>query len=630
MSLSSSSSGHVSVVLLCMGRGGDPTSFRPSRDESQYWCRRDALVRCVTAFLFGPRVSPSDNNGNVSDIQQKCSRDMILIFDDDRARVHLTLDTESTGKTFVPTEQAILSLFKEAAQSLNKTVTHHGLACRTIMDPAHSSILNSQKGSNNELPVGLQSKREVLECLQKTCSIDFLRSRGLNSNITVLLRKSNKKDLVEVWKKWRQQQQQQPGNSNKPPASQSKGLSDPTIIESLFHDVIHSFQDHPNCDTIVGTLHESCEEFPCFGLSPPTRTDSVKTPHHDETRKSFRRIVLFLGAVRDMSIQENQILDKVCHTLNVPRVGMRFATVPEFTSKILSVLAFHQSHPYFWRGALQRLLLDHNSSRNGKTLKSSSSTSSRGKSTCLHVICHVPIPSTALSAELTDRDRIHWSLVRVVVCTLWRSRLASADHTADHVNTLTLIFEDGISLFLEEGSFVSKLASQHQAAPSEYQILTAVRQLLNAEPSSTVSDDWSTKKVASTILDKILSSSNQPVTSTISINPLQHSSENDISISFYEKMDDEVRSSRAAILVLDLSKDLPDDKGGKRIGKMHRAVLTAAAKRNLPTISFVGSGNAIDYEASSIICVQHFLYQNRLFVDRGIATHLGKKRKATC
>ena len=43
-------SSSLTVVLMCKGRGSD--SFRPNRDESQWWSRRDALVRCVASFLF--------------------------------------------------------------------------------------------------------------------------------------------------------------------------------------------------------------------------------------------------------------------------------------------------------------------------------------------------------------------------------------------------------------------------------------------------------------------------------------------------------------------------------------------------------------------------------------------------
>ena len=605
---------HVSVVLLCMGRGGDPNSFRPARDESQYWCRRDALVRCVTAFLFGPSgCSPTNCNSHSS----SNNREMILIFDDDHAQVHLSLAAADSKMDIIPSEQVILALFKQAAQSPNQTVTcgSHGLICRTVMDPA-VCLNNQQRTSNTKDPSsGLDSKRDVLEYLQDKCSIDFLRNHGLNSSASVILRKSNKKTLMEVWKKW--QQQQDRGATT---TSTKSTVSDPKITESLFHGVIQSFQDNGASKkemAIVGTLHESCKEFPCF---EPDDSGGID--------QSFR-VMFFLGAVRDMTVQENRVLDKVCHKLQVPRVGVRFSTVSEFTSKILSVLAFHQSHPKILKCALGRLL--DVTSEDMRTSSSDIEEPSPRRPTCLHVIGQIPMPSSALSAELARRDRLHWCIVRVVVCTLWRSRLASSDNTAEHQNTLTLIFDDGVTLYLQEGAFVAKLASQHQAAPSEHQILSAIRSLLNSEQLP-LRGDWSKKRLASSIVDKILSSSSQAVTSTISIDPLQL--ENSVSKSFFHgsaaEEHDEVSSCRSAILVLDVHKSRSDEHAEK-ISKMHRAVLTAVAKRNIPTISTSitnSGGSLVDYEASNIMCLQHFLYQNRLVVRQSTSS-LGKKRKAS-
>ena len=58
----------ITIVLICSGDGSNSKSYRPNRDESQWWGRRDALVRCVSASLFG-----GTNNGqNVT---------LILLFD---------------------------------------------------------------------------------------------------------------------------------------------------------------------------------------------------------------------------------------------------------------------------------------------------------------------------------------------------------------------------------------------------------------------------------------------------------------------------------------------------------------------------------------------------------------------
>lgn len=575
---------HVSVVLLCMGPGGDPDSFRPSRDDSQYWCRRDALVRCVTSFLFGPGSSPNN-------------RDMILIFDDDRAYVHLSLAADAGD--IIPTEQLILSLFKKAAKSLNRTVTSHGLICRTVMDPVFA-FQQQETAFDTELPSGLSSKREVLAYIQWKCSIDFLRKHGLNSSTSAILRKSNINTLSEVWAKWRKLQAKETKTTK-------TCSSDQQATESLFRDVVQSFQTRAEKDeiAIVGTLHESCDEFPCF------EPDSGGQDHR-------YRIMLFLGAVRDMTPGENRILEDVCKSLQVPRVGIRFGTVSEFTSKILSVLAYHQSHPMIMRCALSRLLAP--SKQGGESAIQSRSP------TCLHVIGHVPIKSAELSIDLTRRDRTHWCIVRVVVCTLWRSRLASCENSADHVNSLTLIFEDGVSVSLEEGTFVAKLAAQHQAAPSEYQILAAIRSLLDSKRQ--VNDSWSDKMIASSVVDTILASSSETVTSAISITPTNQG--DNVSKSFFQtsKCDghEAVASCRAAILVLDLHRNLRDVP--KKPSKMHRAILTAATKRNLLTVTTSIISSGMDYEPSSITCLQHFLYHNRLFLceNRSLS---GAKRKAS-
>ncbi len=260
---------HVTVVLLCMGRGGDPNAYRPNRDESQWWSRRDALVRCVASFLFGPSSA--------------ASKSMILIFDDDRAKMYLS--SSGSAGSAVPTEQTILSLFKHAAQSLNSTVWKDGLSCRIVIDP---TLTKDSKGKSNccpGLPNGLDSKRELLEYLQQNCSIDFLRTNGLNSNPKVILRKTNKKALMDIWGNWRRQH-----NSEKGQGSIKKEFSDETAIESLYSEILTEFQQEcANQNPIVGILHETCIEFPCFGWG---KEDNEV--HNDKKL----RVLMFLGAVR--------------------------------------------------------------------------------------------------------------------------------------------------------------------------------------------------------------------------------------------------------------------------------------------------------------------------------------------
>ena len=320
-----------------------------------------------------------------------------------------------------------------------------------------------------------------------------------------------------------------------------------------------------------------------------------------------------------MTSQENQILEQVCKRLQVSHVGIRFGTVPEFTSKILSILAFHHSHPNTLKAAVERLVT-----------KSSSRPPTAGQSpplrqpTCLHVICTVPHRSEDITLDLVQRDRIHWCIVRVVVCTLWRSRLASSDASSKlaHVNTLTFVFDDGVVLDLSEETFVSKLASQHQAAPSEYQILAAIRSLLDTQ--SPPPGEWTNTSLALQVVDRMVESSPQPIQFTINLSP---GGNNKLTEKFFAADGTNGKSLNTVMAILDIQKEgFVAESTPQRTRQLHRAILAACEKQQVPVFdeSIVTYGE--DYEAASITCIQHFLYQNRLF-SLHPAPLSGNKRK---
>lgn len=103
-----------------------------------------------------------------------------------------------------------------------------------------------------------------------------------------------------------------------------------------------------------------------------------------------------------------------------------------------------------------------------KSHQASSFQKSHKPTSCLHVVCTVPISSREVSTDLKNRDRVHWSLVRVIVCTLWRSRLVSSDSGVSHLNSLCLVFDDGVTIYLSENEFVARLANQHQAPHASF------------------------------------------------------------------------------------------------------------------------------------------------------------------
>lgn len=555
---------------MCKGPGSDTDTLRPNRDDSQWWGRRDALVRCISSFLF----SPTPENG---------SRELVLLFDDDLAKMRIKV---SKNCDIVPTEKAIISVWKSATQKVNTTVEENGMECIVEIDPTFQS--NTQ--SLGDLPSGLDSKRQVLDYLQKQCPIDFLRSKGLNSNMDVILRKTNKKKLVAVFNDWKK-------------ASQKESLArdDASQRKKLFRDILTN-EKKKSGRVIAGTLHEMFQEFPCFGLN------SAK----DKEVTSFS-LVLFLGAVRDMSPKENQILQTVCKKADIPLVGIRFGTVPEFTSKILSILAFHHFHNAI-TVPIKRLL----ESNTGQAL--GQKTVWKPEAHKLRVVCSVPLSSTEISTDLKRRCRTHWCLVRVIVCTLWRSRLVSSNFSASLTNYLHLIFRDGVTLDLNDAAFVSKLAEKHQAAPSEYQILAALKE--GIDTASLEAGALSEKKWAKKVMKRIMKGEQEEKCVILGLNS-EVSGDSSVSSNFYNEEGAKRSEGRTVIPLLELG--VNSKKKGKATSTTYGALVRAAKKTSAPFLE----GSMIncdceDYEATLIIALQHICNQNKLFLKK---EDMSNKRK---
>jgi hypothetical protein len=211
----------LKIMLFCSGHGNAP--YRPDNDGdvTQWWNRRDALVRCVAAAFafFG-------NNNNV---------ELLLYFPDDQTVLHMHIiirdDVDDTTQRhrppFLPSERNVIGLWKRAARRPGTTVRddHSGqLSCRLDQYGSNSNKKNSsmmmmpnrkknqqrfhrsnqRNNSNNKngkrattssssVPDvdddGSRSKRDILLQLQQMAPLEFLRDHRLNSSIPVLLRK---------------------------------------------------------------------------------------------------------------------------------------------------------------------------------------------------------------------------------------------------------------------------------------------------------------------------------------------------------------------------------------------------------------------------------------------------------
>ena len=534
----------VRVVLLCKGRGADASSYKPNHDESQWWSRRDALVRCVAAFLYGPSSSSE-------------KREIVMIFED-FSKMKMTL----VGADIVPTEQAILELWKEAAS--NPGVTCQGVTCQ--IDSEFTSLSH---------PTNMDSKRQVLDYLQQHCPIDFLRKHGLNSSATVILRKTNKKRLMETWKLWN--------------AENTSATNKQEKLAFIFQQLLKPMNSAVD-KVVAGILHESSDsELPCFYV------ESNRTPHV--------QVCLFLGAVRDMHPWENRVLRTCCLAAKVPLVRVRLGPVPEFTSKILTVVAHHHANGRLGPAIL--CLCDQlERQRNDSDTHDDTSTSETLK---LHVVCSLPLLSDVLSSDLCNRSRALWALVRVTVCTLWRSRLASntCTTTSPLQNTLTILFEDGVALTLEQDELVTSLALQHQAAPCEYQILEALRKKRDKAVSK-----WN-QEHADELVKSVMDG--QSLLPTYALDLQMEDTSNDLLWALYslKREATHVQAGQlVALLRIRNGRDslTPDNEAIKLIRK-------SCERQGIPVLrQSVITCPVQDEEAATITMLQHFIYQGRLFL----------------
>jgi hypothetical protein len=193
----------VKVILLANGVGGNPNTYRSNADESQWWNRRDALVRCVTAFLYCQTKTTTCNGSS--------SKELAILFDEDwtylsmmmhpAIPVETAMTQQQQQQVTIPKESTIIQLWKVATQNPGIRIRQKdGLSClcvtetsavstttsasTTIITRDIDSIHNSRgctvpsnntsiDDDNNNNPN--DTKRSVLEYLQSHCSIEFLR-----------------------------------------------------------------------------------------------------------------------------------------------------------------------------------------------------------------------------------------------------------------------------------------------------------------------------------------------------------------------------------------------------------------------------------------------------------------------
>jgi hypothetical protein len=516
----------VDVVLLCPGPGG--TGWQPQRDSTQWWNRRDAVVRCVAAFLghaVGVGATPDLSKNTTNDALAAASSwspTLILCFDDDGVRIDLcpTHNTTTPQTTFVPTEYNVIRLLGRAAAVPGSPVEQDGLtATRIVEEEGLKPPPSSAAHARPSLSSNSSNKRALLSYLHATCDLDFLRRHGLNSSPAAVLKKTNQAKLKAAIRDWQEQERQK----------------QPDQWERTFRDILK----YPVPATVVALLHESGHaELPVWrnnSNTPPT--SHARNGTDCSNGGAATRLVLCLGAVRDMTRVEQATVRQACRSATTtpcikvpatsflalttpcttPCIKVRLGSVPEFTSKILSLVAMHAEYGVLGP-AIQQLVQEQQLPPSRKRPRNELAMMYRPLRTpqlprhTLHVVCRVDIPSTGVVSDLAARTPLLWKLVRSLVVTLWRSKVhattASTSPSADpgdNRSTSCLrnfwhaVFADGVALSLGTEDFVTPLAAAHQAAPTEWQILQALNKRLSDLSLSSVESpttaDTATRKL---------------------------------------------------------------------------------------------------------------------------------------
>jgi len=456
------------------------------------------------------------------------------------------------------------------------------------------------------------SKRDTLTILQSTCPVEYLRQHNLNSSIDVVLRKANKGKLQKAWEGYSKYCSSREGFSLK--AMQSKSIENDLVgaschnIERIFQSILSESNDDCN-KTIAAYLHESCDaELPCWGWDK----------YHD--KEDTNHIFLFLGAVRDMTAAENEALSRACERTQIRLVPCRLGSVPEFTSKIVSVAGFHHFKGVLgsglielWERASRKEKMDLPSKRRKIEIQTIRSPVQR----TIHNIAIVPMKIDSLSADPDKRDRVHWCIVRMVVCSLWRSKVASSQDDTSLNNVITCLFLDGISLTLKQKDFTSTLAENHKSAPSEYQVLDQMcrqRDNIYSEEYSTESKHKKSIKQSCINLARLHGVNNKGNFFVLNMSSQHPSVEmNLIDVAYSNDYHQTYTEAYTMFTIHDISSGVSSTSHCKKTNKIRKHLLSAFQATGAVAINHCTiSHSCHEEEASTIIMLQHLDYQHCL------------------
>lgn len=489
---------NVQYKLLVLADGPCASeSFRPNEDATQWWARRDALVRIIFSHQQG-RIPVRDDsepnsfimfhNGNPSSEDKSVSI------------MSITVDGAA-----VISEMEVISAMRRSGRG-PKMPTTFTARSRTTCELVSESIQEVGRNDHNGGIEGM-NKKELLTFIQKSCSMEFLRQHHLNSSIEIILRKKNLQQLRDTWDAWKSINASV-SSSTSPEDDEKLRLT--TSFASFFRRYISS-SDVSSSLTIL-LLHEDYKnELPVFS--------------HDISESNLtsnRTVLCVMGAVRDMTQLETTCLWEAAQQVGAEIVTANLGRTAEFTSKIVMALRSHALHNHrlffatqqlLWRqrGVPNELLLmekDLSIRANQSTWDGYQTSHHKKKQDDSTSVIHVPphilepiypqiiilaasLPYTVaeVTVDLNQRDML-LPCLRLMVFSLWKSRLVSDLSTAKEgesainenrmlANILYLSFSCGTTLRIDQSCIAREVALNHYSAPSEFHLVSMLHRIIS-------------------------------------------------------------------------------------------------------------------------------------------------------
>jgi hypothetical protein len=416
--------------------------------------------------------------------------------------------------------------------------------------PAHhnSDFDGSSAPRRDNLSAG---KRELVARMQKECPIDFLRQHGLNGSLDLVLKKKNKTAVDEAFLGWRTTSSSAPSVSSTAEIDVNcrEGRLKHTfagLIASLASGVKDTNNKVDYSRVCILILHED------YGTELPVFGHPDAAPYGPDGGL----LICCMGAVRDMADEETAALFWAAKALGVRVVGCHLGRTAEFTSKIVAALVGHLRAGVLSSGVnrlLQRYgdqerqhmeLLRKLTPLRGWSWNGYSNTAKRENTdvakeeaaalapiqpVCVHPVLWTDMLPSAVTTDPSKREQM-MHIIQAVVCSLWRSRISNEQHDSCNeapvvegtdakkrkcrddpeelrcppidptvTSKLSLIFADGSVATLDQQTFTSAMARKHMAAPSEYQVLLSLTELLQSP------DVWSEGSLGKSSIFSVLS-----------------------------------------------------------------------------------------------------------------------------